>query len=79
MNRFQRTITGRDFTFEYLPIKGSDEFAYLVSTEGKSFEMELDERKHWKIVTRVTRDLLHLESQLGRVIRDELRNQPGSG
>jgi hypothetical protein len=72
MRRFHKTIEGRNFTFEYLPIRGTDEFAYLVSSEGITFEMELDERNHWKIVTKVTRDLLRLESQLGRTIRNEL-------
>jgi hypothetical protein len=74
MKKFKRTIEGRDFIFEYLPIKQAKEFAYLVSSEGKTFEMEMDERKHWKIVTKVTRDLLRLEADLGRAIRDELRS-----
>jgi hypothetical protein len=75
LKRFKKTIEGREFTFEYLPLKDSSENAYLVSCEGKSFEMEMDARKHWKIVTMVTRDLLKLESQLGRAIRNELRNK----
>jgi hypothetical protein len=66
MTNFKTNIEGKDFVFEYLLSK--DEVAYLVTAEGKSFEMEIDSNDQWKIVSKVPYALLKLESKFDMAI-----------
>ncbi len=66
MRNFKTNIEGKDFVFEYLFSK--DDVAYLVTSGGKSFEMEIDDNGLWKIVSRVPYNLLRLESKFDMAI-----------